>query len=128
MEHQENKPNYLWTCPECDVEQSIGEAYLVLFTKQPWFNYTQMNCNYTDCGAVHNMFVGHVGMEDLDDVPFTGRYEFDFAPDNIVEGYKQVHDITDLESKEIDFGKEKMIERWAKALEGVEPFDISHEK
>lgn len=124
-EHEE--PEHSWVCPSCSVRQPLGEAIWVRYNKQPWFNFVKMDCASEECGDINYLFT--LGMEeDLEDVPFHQVYTVDFAPDTIVQGYKQVNGIEDIEVRQLDYGQEQLVKRWAKALEGVYPFDITHDE
>lgn len=76
------------TCTFCNTEFAMTEANTVvcLFTKQPWYSYLLVAC---DCGGKIRYWVFPQDLKTATEAG-CGLIEEDYAPDDLVEMYRQM--------------------------------------
>lgn len=104
-----------WTCPKCENLNLLNaeNARLYIFRKQMWFNYMMMICPKDE----QSIIAWIKGKE--------GKYEYlfptaeitEYAPDRIVDAYREFFEIEDIKPHKLNPYEEVIIKQFHEELE-----------
>lgn len=112
-----------YQCPECGLEQWMHDINTIVFIA-PEDNeaYVYVKCDSGDCEAL----TYPIDPEQLEHFVYLDSWS---TRDGFVEPLEAESRVVETVTviKELDYGEENRVRRWAEALQVIEPFDITHE-
>lgn len=119
---EEPKEKITIKCWKCDhnVRSSLDNTMNLLFTKQPWFNHTQMMCMDEDCEAVTILFHDTVDDRNIAKLAQYPVMDSEYCDDPDIQGIRRkVTGAEDLHERELSKRNADMVARWGEFLQRI---------